>query len=363
MRQKIEKIIEEHYDLDGEVLSFSTYGSGHIHKTYKVVFDSGKQYVFQRFNHHVFKNVEIVHANLKKITRHIYEKSRQPSKENRTLLFPIPTNQGKLYCEDENNGFFRVFHYIEGSQTFDIPTGPKISFAAGAKFGEFLNLLSDYPPSNLKETIPNFHKMSHRFAQFQTALKTALPERRQKAENEIENIIAKKEEMHQLEKMEISGLLPLRVTHNDTKLNNILFDQNEEALFVIDLDTVMPGLVHFDFGDAIRTIANNGAEDSKNLNEITFSKENFHSFSEGFLGQVKEFLTPNEKESLHLAPKTMTFSMILRFLTDFLDNDIYFHVNFDDHNLFRAKAQLKFLLELEKENKLIKKTISTLLSH
>lgn len=361
MQHIIEQIIHRYYDFKGTVLSVSTYGSGHIHKTFKVTFDSGEQYIFQRFNHRVFKDVEIVHDNLKKITRHIYEKSRQQPGDKRLSLSPVPTNHGRLYCGDVNSGIFRAFHYIGGSQSFDIPSGPKISLAAGAKFGEFLNLLSDYPPSNLKETIPYFHKMSHRFARFQTALKTAQPERRQKAEIEIENIFAGKEEMQQLENMENSGLLPLRVTHNDTKLNNILFDQNEAPLVVIDLDTVMPGLVHFDYGDAIRTIANNGAEDSKNLSEITFSKENFQSFSEGFLGQVKGVLTAKEKESLHLAPKTMTFIMALRFLTDFLNNDIYFHVYFDDHNLFRARAQLKFLIELEKEKELIEKTISAIL--
>ena len=233
--------------------------------------------------------------------------------------------------------------FIEGSQTFNTVEKVQIAYEAGKLMGTFLHLTSDFDTSALTEIIPNFHSMSFRYQQFEIALKKASEERQDVAKKYIALVQQRKEEMHVLESLQKSGEIPIRVTHNDTKISNALFDKNDKGLCVIDTDTVMSGIVHFDFGDAIRTICNTVAEDEKNIALVNFNKEYYEAYKKGFLEKIGDSLTEVEKAYLPLGAKTMIFIMALRFLTDYLNNDSYYKTSYKEHNLDRAKNQFKLM--------------------
>lgn len=224
-----------------------------------------------------------------------------------------------------------------------------MAYEGGKLFGEFLNLTDDFDAKKLIEVIPNFHDMSFRYSQFQLALQSSSKERLLQAAECIDFVTELKEEMHILQNLKESGEIKLRVTHNDTKISNALFTKDNKGLCVIDTDTVMPGIVHYDFGDAIRTICNTAAEDEINLDLVEFNLVYYKAYTKGFLEKIKDSLTPLEIKYLPLGAKTMIFIMALRFLTDYLNNDIYYKIKYPEHNLNRAKNQFKLIHSFAKK--------------
>jgi len=237
--------------------------------------------------------------------------------------------------------------YIEDSTNFEKVTNKNIAYEAGILFGAFLNLTSDIDTTLLTETIPNFHNMEFRFLEFDNALKKASKERIELSEKEIKKVVELKEYMLILHKLKKDKKIPIRVTHNDTKISNALFSSKNKGLCVIDLDTVMPGIIHYDFGDAIRTICNNANEDEKELSKVTFNIKFYEAFVKGFLKSQYQNISKVEAAYLAASAKVMTFIMALRMLTDFLNDDIYYKTTYELHNLDRAKNQLKLIEDMD----------------
>ncbi|WP_242202611.1 phosphotransferase enzyme family protein [Aestuariivivens insulae] len=319
--------------------------SGHINDTFLVKTKEEPYYILQRINHEVFKDVPGLISNKVSVSKHIQNKlSHLPEEElKRSVLTFVPTTNGDYYYKDDAGNFWNVMVYINDSVTHEIVTAEEVAYEGGKLSGDFLNLTSDFDASVLIDVIPKFHDMSFRFWQFEEALKGASGERKERAKAYLDKVAGLKEEMHIIQNLKESGKIKLRVTHNDTKISNALFDKNNKGLCVIDTDTVMPGVVHYDFGDAIRTICNTAAEDETNLDLVNFNVAFYKAYKKGFLEKVESALTPLEIETLPLAAKTMIFIMALRFLTDYLNDDIYYKTKYPEHNLDRAKNQFKLI--------------------
>jgi hypothetical protein len=270
------------------------------------------------------------------------EKERQ-----RKVLTFLQTSKGENFYIDQNGDFWNVTIFIDQSQTFETVTDPNVAYEGGKLFGEFIHLTQDFDPSDLVEVIPRFHDMSFRFEQFEEALEIASQERTSRAQAYIDLAKDLKKEMHILQELKDNGQIILRVTHNDTKISNALFDMEGKGLCVIDTDTIMPGIIHYDFGDAIRTICNTAAEDEKDLEKVKFNKEFYQAYSKGFLENIGNAVSDLERKHFPLAAKTMIFIMALRFLTDYLNDDIYYKTSYPEHNLDRSMNQFKLIQSFE----------------
>ncbi len=325
--------------------SFSELSTGHINDTYLIKTDGVTNYVLQRINHNVFKNIPALMANKVNISKHLQEKMTDLPKgqSKREVLRFLKSNKGIFYYIDYNGNYWILMVFINNSITFETVQSKDVAYEGGKLTGNFLSLTNDFEVSKLTEVIPKFHDMSFRFAQFEEALKNASKKRLIKAKKYLDLVNSLKDEMHIIQHLKESGAIRLRVTHNDTKISNILFDVNNKGLCVIDIDTVMPGIVHYDFGDAIRTICNTAAEDETDLEKVNFNLEYYTAYTKGFLEEVKPTLSLTELKYLPLGAKTMIFIMALRFLTDFLNNDIYYKTKYEEHNLDRAKNQFKLI--------------------
>jgi Ser/Thr protein kinase RdoA (MazF antagonist) len=256
---------------------------------------------------------------------------------------------GKSWVEDDDGSFWRMFIYIPDHRSYDIVDTPDKAIEGGKAIGRFQALLVDLPGKPLHETIPYFHDIEKRLDTFNSTVKSDRVNRASSASKEINFVLKRSEEMKIILRLGKEGKIPLRITHNDTKFNNILLDENDKALCLIDLDTVMPGYVHYDFGDVIRTAANTAAEDEKELSKIRMDIGLFKAFSEGYLSETNDTLNDVEKEYLAFAPRLLTYTMAVRFLTDYLDGDIYYKIHHEHHNLQRAKAQLKLIESMEEQ--------------
>ena len=344
MDRKIEKICRK-FGIDGEYLSYELLTNGHINTTYKVYFvrrGEVKDYILQRINVYVFKNPEAVMENIVKVTEYIREKIKATGvSAKRYVLHYQPTENGKYYFVDEKDGFWRCARFIDDSVTYNETDDLGIIEECGKAFGDFQLKLADFPVKQLYITIPHFHNTVMRFEAFDNAVKENAAGRADEVKADIGEYKALEETATEMYKMQRRGELPLKVTHNDTKCNNVLFDKGSgKYLCVIDLDTVMPGLVGFDFGDAIRFIANSAKEDEKDLSKVSLDLDKFEAFAKGFIGKVGAELTENEKNTLALGAITMTLECGVRFLTDYLNGDVYFKTEYDEHNLDRARCQL-----------------------
>ncbi|PIE49391.1 MAG: phosphotransferase [Flavobacteriales bacterium] len=331
--------------------SYTELSSGHINDTYLIKTKKKPYYVLQRINHNVFPDVPGLISNKVNISRHISGKLKHLSKEEltRRVLSFVSVKDGAFYYIDDDGNYWNLMIFIDDSQTFETVTHEEIAYEGGKLFGHFLNLASDFDANQLTEVIPNFHNMAFRFSQFEEAFASASKERLAKAKDLIKKVEELKEEMLILQGLKDSGKIPLRVTHNDTKISNALFDNNNKGLCVIDTDTVMSGIVHYDFGDAIRTICNTAAEDEKNLELVSFNLDYYKAYVRGFLKEIGNSITPLEKQYLPLAVKTMIFIMALRFLTDYLNNDVYYKTEYPEHNLNRSKNQFKLIESLTEQ--------------
>ncbi|MBU2949302.1 aminoglycoside phosphotransferase family protein [Tamlana agarivorans] len=319
--------------------------SGHINDTFLVKTNEEPFYILQRINHFVFKDVPGLISNKVSVSKHIQKKLAHLSETqlNRFVLTFVQAKNGNYYYKDENGNYWNVMIYIKDSVTHDIVTDKEVAYEGGKLFGDFLNLTNDFDASVLSEVIPKFHDMSFRYSQFQSALQSVSKARLFKAKSLIDRVVESKEEMHILQNLKETGAIKLRVTHNDTKISNALFTKDNKGLCVIDTDTIMPGIVHYDFGDAIRTICNSTAEDESNLDLVEFNVEYYNAYKKGFLEKIEASLTPLELKYLPLGAKTMIFIMGIRFLNDYMNNDIYYKTKYPDHNLDRAKNQFKLI--------------------
>ena len=331
------------FRLDGAPISCERYGCGHINVTYLVVTDTGHRYILQKINSHIFKDVPGLMGNIEAVTRYLQSKVDSP----RETLTLIPTADGASYCFDGRDGYYRMYEFVEDSVCLQAPETVEDFYQSAVGFGRFQQLLSEFPAGELCEVIPNFHNTLDRYRIFHQVLARDLMGRAEGVRGEIDFVLAREQEAGTLHRMRESGDLPLRVTHNDTKLNNVLLDKRtRKALCVIDLDTVMPGLSLYDFGDSIRFGAATAAEDEKDLSKMELSLDLFRTYTRGYLTACPG-LTDREVEMLPMGAKTMTLECGLRFLTDYLDGDHYFAVHRDGHNLDRARTQLKLVADME----------------
>ena len=342
------KKVSEYYDLDGSVADYSRCDSGHINDTYKVkiVKDDGKYeyYIFQRINDYVFKEPDKVMHNIKIISMHL--KSKKTKKCDCRIIEYLDNKNGSNYTQCEY-GYWRVSPYVKNSVTFETVENPKILRSAGYAFGRFQWLLSDLPMDELYETIPNFHNTKKRLKDLFDIAALDPVGRAKEVEADIKFFEDNREIASKLIDMQESGLLPLRVTHNDTKYNNILMDKDTcKPLCVIDLDTVMPGLSAYDFGDAIRFAASTAVEDETDLSKVELDMEKFEEFTKGFISASKGFLTKNEIDTLALGAIVITIELASRFLADHINGDKYFRIHRPNHNLDRARCQIKLACDM-----------------
>lgn len=340
------KFIFNQFEHTSKFLSYEVFASGHINDTYLIITSEKPYFVLQRVNHVVFKDVSGLIANKVNVSNHLQKKMAYlPESElkRRVLSFAKPKKGEYYYHLDKDGNYWNMMVYIDDSRTYETVNNEEIAYEGGKLFGQFLNLTSDFEATKLVEVIPKFHNMSFRYSQFEDALKVASTQRLMQAKSYIKQVEDLKEEMHVIQNLKDTGQIKLRVTHNDTKISNALFDLDNKGLCVIDTDTVMPGIVHYDFGDAIRTICNTAAEDEKNLDLVNFNLVFYKAYVKGFLEEMKSALSPIEMKHLPLGAKTMIFIMAIRFLTDFLNGDIYYKTDYPEHNLDRAKNQFKLI--------------------
>lgn len=333
------------FNFEGEVLEIKPFGNGHINDTYKVT-TTLKTYIIQRINHHVFKEPEQLMYNYRLITTYLKQQIQAKHGDvKRETLSIVQTKDNKdLFVTKEGN-YYRAIDFIANSICLDTIRNEEDCYQTGKTFGEFQSMLQGFEATKLYETIPNFHNTPKRYEAFLEACEKASKERLENAKEEITFIKAHQKDVNAL----YEANLPIRVTHNDTKLNNILFDKNTmKPLCVIDLDTIMPGFVANDFGDCIRSGATYSQEDEKDLSKVTLELNLYENYLKGFIDGAKDALTKQEIQSLPNGAKTITLEQAIRFLTDYLEGDHYYKIDYEDHNLVRTKTQIKLVEEMEK---------------
>jgi len=340
------------FQLGGKLLETSAYGSGHINDTFLSVVqtDEGKRrFVHQRINHSVFKEPEKVMENIQRVTSHIRNKVIQAGGDPlRQVLTLVPTVDGATFCRDADGNYWRTYHFIEGARTYDIAEDLDHLYKASKAFGLFQRMLSDLPGDRLHETIPDFHNTRRRYEQFTEALARDAANRAAEAKKEIDFILARADQAPVLVELMEAGKTPERIVHNDTKFNNVMIDDRTgEAICVVDLDTVMPGLPMYDFGDSVRTGAAAAAEDETDLSKVYMDIDKFDRLAAGYLDQAREFLLPVEIDNLAFSARLITFEQAMRFLADHIAGDVYYKVHRPGHNLDRARTQIKMVRDME----------------
>ena len=352
--REIEEVIKQ-FDLAGNVEAYEPYGSGHINDTYRLscrLEDGGvKYYILQRMNKEIFTKPEELMENVVGVTSYlrkiIIEKGGDPERETLNI---IKTKDGENFYIDGQGEYWRVYVFIEDAFSYDAVEKPEDFYESAVAFGNFQNLLADYPADTLHETIQGFHDTKARFARFKEVVAADVMGRAASVQKDIQFVLDHEETANVLGDLLAAGELPLRVTHNDTKLNNIMIDKETgKGLCVIDLDTVMPGLAVNDFGDSIRFGASTGAEDEVDLDKISCSMELFELYTKGFIEGCKGSLTAKEIEMLPMGAKVMTYECGMRFLTDYLEGDVYFKIHRENHNLDRARTQFKLVADMEQK--------------
>lgn len=350
MSQEIKSIVDQ-FNIKGTFASAKPFGTGLINTTYKVKTEEkdAPNYLLQIINHQIFKDVEGLTSNIERVTAHIRQKLEEARVEdiNRKVLTPIKTIKGKGYYKDEKGQYWRMFLFIENARSYDQLTNTKQAYVGGKAFGEFQRLLSDLPGEPLAPTIPGFHNTEMRINNFIERVKSDPVGRLKEVQTEVDFLMERAEEYKKIVQMGREGVIPERIVHQDTKFNNVLLDENDDILCVIDLDTVMPGYVCYDIGDAIRNGANTGKEDDPILENVQINMDLYEGFIKGFLEETREVLTSAEIDTLAFGAKLLTYEQAVRFLDDYIDGDNYYKVNSPDHNLVRTRAQIKLLQTME----------------
>lgn len=344
--------ILQNYPLAGEVSSARAHGSGHINDTFLVTCKTANgavKYTLQRINHHVFPHPDEVMENIVSVTEFLRKKIlAQGGNPERGTLSVVLTKDGKNYVQDKNGGYWRVYPYIDHAMTFNLVSWPEDFYKCGYAVGNFMMLLSDYPAATLHETIENFHNTPKRYENLMNAVAKNAAGRADTAAEEIAFAEERRAFTTLIEQAHKDGKIPLRVTHNDTKLNNVLFDRaSGDPICLIDLDTIMPGYSVCDFGDSIRVGANTAAEDEKELSLVGIDLELYEMFTKGYLEACGSSLTETEIKLLPVGAKMLTLECGMRFLTDYLDGDVYFKTQYAEHNLVRCRTQFKLVRSME----------------
>ena len=357
------KSVSRHFQIYGQILHAEPLKIGHINETYTATYDQGGmrvRYIHQKLNRTVFKNPDGVMKNITRVTGHIRQKLEAlntPDLTRRSLIV-IPTRDGNAYHENGNHEVWRTFVYVEGVQTHEAVQTPAQAFQAGKAFGEFQSYLVDLPGGRLVETIPDFHNTRKRFAALQAAAQKDHVNRAASARAEIE---------FALKRQPITGVIldamakqhiPERITHNDTKFNNVMLDVvTGDAMCIVDLDTVMPGCALYDFGDMVRTTTSPTLEDELDLTKVKMQMPMFKMLAKGYLSTAGQFLTQREKELIAFSGKLITFEIGLRFLTDYLSGDVYFRTHRPGHNLDRCRTQFKLVESIERQEAAMQKFV------
>ena len=351
------------FNFTGRLKDRRPFGSGHINDTYLLTFEIGDMgdmsAILQRMNREIFtKPVELM-ENIVGVTSYLREKIIENGGDpERETLNIIPAKDGKAYYVDSKGEYWRSYKFITDAKCYDQVEKPEDFYESAVAFGNFQRLLADYPADTLHETIKGFHDTRARFEVFKQAVAQDVCGRAASVDREIEFVLAHEEIARVLGEFQEKGLVPLRVTHNDTKLNNIMIDNTtRKGICVIDLDTVMPGLAVNDFGDSIRFGASTGAEDEKDLSKVSCSMELFEIYVKGFLQGCAGSLTPTEVELLPMGAKVMTYECGMRFLTDYLQGDHYFKIHREEHNLDRARTQFKLVEDMEAKWDIMKEIV------
>jgi hypothetical protein len=356
------KHIAENFNLNGKLIGSESFGSGHINDTYCLTCErdpilqkdrkmgtqhDGRQihYILQRINHQVFKNPPAMMENIRRVTNHIHHKlQEQQNKLVSRQLIVIETKNGADFFLDDCGNYWRIYNRIENAVTYDILESAEMAYEAARMFGRFAAMLTDLPGPLLHETIPDFHATPKRFKNFIEVLRQDPCNRAKDAGAEIDFVLENAGICDVLLSHAGKGEIPIRITHNDTKINNVLLDaKTHEGVCVIDLDTVMPGLSLYDFGDMVRTATNPAEEDERDLSKVTMRMPIFEMLLKGYAEETHAFLTPTEKKNLVFAGKLITFEQMIRFLGDHLAGDIYYKIHREGHNLDRCRTQMKMV--------------------
>ena len=340
--------IVSHFQMQGTVREIKPLGSGLINDTYKVttVEADAPDYVLQRINHAIFQNVEMLQSNIEAVTGHIRKKLEEKGEADveRKVLHFIPTAEGKTYWYDGEN-YWRIMTFIPRAKTYET-VNPEYSYYAGTAFGNFQAMLADIPDT-LGETIPDFHNMEFRLRQLSDAVEADAVGRVKGVRDILGEVERRAKDMCVAERLHREGVLPKHVCHCDTKVNNIMFDEDGSVLCVIDLDTVMPNYIFSDYGDFLRSAANTGLEDDPNLENVSFNMDIFRAFTRGYIESARSFLLPVETDHLPYAAALFPYMQCVRFLTDYINGDTYYKTQYELHNLVRTRAQLKLLQSAE----------------
>lgn len=352
-QQEFHKITEA-FSTKGDFFDAIPFGSGHINDTYLVT-TSLEKYILQRLNNNIFKNIEMMNQNIIKALKHLKEKQEITEDYRFRELEIIICKDGKNHYKDENGNYWRMMNFIDGSVSYDVAEKPEAAFEAARAYGYFQKCLLDLTPNEFFPVIKDFHNLEMRMNTFFEVLKRTPVKLLQIAKDEIEFVSSHEHLSFKLKNLLESNKIPIRITHNDTKINNVLLHKDTlKGIAVIDLDTIMPGTVLFDFGDMVRTFTSPAEEDETDLSKVVLRLNIFEAMAKGYLSELKGILTHSEIDNLVFGGKIMTLMIGLRFLTDFLQGDIYFKISRENHNLHRCRTQFKLLREIEEnEDRLI----------
>ena len=362
------KHILPRFAFEGDYYDAVEMTSGNINNTYRLEYRVNGESVFytlQHINRYVFKNPQMVMENIERVTEHLRASYiAEDIDPTRHVLHLIPTVDGKNLFIDAEGNYWRAYYFISNATPYDAPEKPVHLFETGRAFGEFQKRLYDFPTGLLHDTIPDFHNTTKRFYTFVASVAEDKAHRVRELEDEIEFMFEHRRMMNGIVRRLENGELPLRVTHNDTKINNVLIDDaTDKAICVIDLDTVMPGSSLYDFGDAVRFCASTAAEDEADTSRIHLDLERYRLFTEGFLSEVNGFLQPEEIRLLPLGVQVLTCELAMRFLTDYIDGDLYFKLRYPKHNLVRARAQMALLRDIESKADEMQRIIDEFIAH
>jgi hypothetical protein len=341
------------FAIDGPLADAVSWGTGHINDTYLAEYETpagAVRYIHQRINHTVFKEPEKIMENIQRVTEHLRKKvSAERGDPDRETLNLVRTVDGRTHYRTDTGDYWRTYLFIDGARTYDTVEDVRHVYSAALAFGRFQRSLADLPGGRLHETIPGFHHTARRFKTFQESLRRDVVNRAKDAGEEIKTVLGREADTGILVGLLEAGEIPEHITHNDTKLNNVMIDnETGDGICVIDLDTVMPGLSLYDFGDSVRVGASTAAEDERDLSKVGLDLRLFKQLARGYLDATRDFLTPREVSLLAFSAKLMTFECGMRFLADYLDGDVYYKVHRAGHNLDRARTQLKMVADMEK---------------
>lgn len=358
--------VSRKFQIYGEIRHAELCKIGHINETYTATYDQGGvpvRYVHQKINKGVFRRPVQVMKNLMRVTRHIRGQleDEQAKEVTRRVITVVPTRDDKAYYRDRNGDYWRTFVFVEGVETFEAVETPKQAYQAAFAFGQFQRQLVDLPEPRLHETIPHFHDSRKRFAALQAAIQRDHFNRAASAKPEIEFALRQEKMVGVILDAMAAGKIPERITHNDTKFNNVMLDEKTgEAMCVVDLDTVMPGCALYDFGDMVRTTTSPTLEDELDLSKVQMRMPMFKQLAKGYLDATRSFITKAERDLIAFSGKLITFTIGIRFLTDYLSGDTYFRVHRPHHNLDRARTQFKLVESISRKEESMRKYVDSL---